>query len=118
MMELDLPSSKPSRSSCSRYGSSGSSSWYCSANSSTGSPSITPASTAHTNKHTIKKRKKDFVVELESGEVKNKGRKNISRRYLDSICWNNVGNGVVEFRDNWRIFGPCNDRLTRCLGAK
>ena len=43
---------------------------YCSANFSTGSPSFTPVSTAHTNKHTINKKNKGFIVELESEEIK------------------------------------------------
>ena len=41
-----------------------------SANSSMGSPLFTPVSTAHTNKHTInKKRNKGFTVELELEEI-------------------------------------------------
>jgi hypothetical protein len=43
-MGLDLPSSKPSGSSSSRYGSSGSGSRYCSS-------SVTPSATTHKQSH-------------------------------------------------------------------
>jgi len=72
-----------------------------------GSPSFTPSSTAHTNKHVHNKEKEIKVLLLSSNKRKLRygGRNNIFEGFLDSIRQNNIGNGVVEFGGNWRIFG-------------
>ena len=115
-MRLNLPSSKPSGSSCSRYGSSGSGSRYCLANSSTGSPSFTPVSTAHTNKQTINKKKEIKVLPLSSNQKKFRyeDRKNIFGRFsngtagsISELAWSSfeiTGGFLVHEMISYEVF--------------
>ena len=109
-MRLNLLSSKPSGSSCSRYSFSGSGSRYCSSHtcsryySSMGSSSVTPSSTTRTNKHTIRK-KKINVLPLSSNQEK--------FRYGDrSNIFGWFSNGMAEIMlemawSNFRSIGEC-----------
>src|SRR5688572_476450 len=102
-VRLDLPSLKPSRSSCSWCWSSGSGSR---SNFSSCSSLGTPRSTAHTIEHTINKRKlKLLPVELEQ-RTRTKNKKN---EYFHEI-WRGLGGSilkdvVVKFGNTWRKFG-------------
>ena len=116
-MRLDLPSSKPSWSSCSWYWFSSSSPQYCSAYSSSGSPSFKPWSMTHTNKHTIKKE----IKVLRWARIRKNEETKVGIMFSGDFKWhgwNYIGNGVVKFRGNRRIFGAWNDRLRRHLRAK
>src|SRR5688572_25456648 len=78
-VRLDLPFSKPSGSSCSRYWSSGSGSR---SNSSSRSSSGTPRSTAHTNEHTINKKEKYFTRRAPNRKCERKiGRRGIFMKF-------------------------------------
>ena len=59
----------------------------------------------HTNKHTINKKIKVLSLSSNQKKLRYGDRNNIFGGLLDSISRNIIGNGVVEFRNNWRILG-------------